>query len=195
MTVFRDVRNALRALLASPGFTLSAILSIGLGIGLGTSIFSQLDALVFKPAPGVTDPESLVAANRPVSFPAHEAFRDESGQFREAAAYMGPIALAWKDSRPPSRIWGQFVTPNYFHVLGSTATAGRTFDESESGSQISPVAVVSERLWREKMNSDPAVIGTKLRLNGKPATVVGVAAPKFQGASPLLAPADVFIPL
>src|SRR5207249_4618907 len=116
-------------------------------------------------------------------------------QFREVAAYMGPIALAWKDSQPPSRIWGQFVTANYFHVLGATAVAGRTFNDSEGGARIPPVAVVSERLWQEKMNSNPAVIGSRLRLNGKSVTVIGVAAPKFQGASPLLAPADVFIPV
>jgi predicted permease len=193
--MFRNIRVAIRALLGTPGFTVTAALSIGLGIGLGASIYSQLEALVFRPAPGVTEPESLVAVNRPVSFPAYEAFRDGSGQFREAAAYMGPVALAWKDNGPPARIWGHFVTPNYFRVLGATTIAGRVFGDTESGTRIAPVAVVTERLWHEKMNSDPAVVGRTMKLNGKPVTVIGIAAAGFHGASPMLAPADVFIPL
>jgi predicted permease len=223
LTIFGDVRHAVRALAASPGFTLTAVLSIGLGIGLGASIFSQLEALIFRAPPGLSDPEGLASVNRLVSFPTYEAFRDESGQFRDVAAYMGPIALAWKDSQPPSRIWGQFVTANYFHVLGATVSRGRVFGDGENLSgvgepsgckeaaerctalnrtvgptltkSIAPVAVVSDRFWRERLNSDSTVIGKTLRLNGKPVTIIGVGAPKFGGASPLLTPADVFIPV
>jgi predicted permease len=223
LTLLADLRHAVRALAASPGFTMTAVFSIGLGIGLGASIFSQLEALVFRAPPGLSEPEGLASVNRPVSFPTYEAFRDESGQFRDVAAYMGPIALAWKDSQPPSRIWGQFVTPNYFRVLGASASRGRVFGDSEhltavggpSGCEeaaerctalnrtvgptltrnIAPVAIVSDRFWRERLNSDPAVIGKTLRLNGKPVTILGVGTPKFGGASPLLTPADIFIPL
>jgi predicted permease len=190
----QDLRYAFRMLALSPGFTLAAVLSVGCGIGMGTSVFSQLNAFIFEPVPAVVASPQLVSLRNPVSFPVYEAFRDRSNQFSEVAAYLGPVPMASNDSRPEVRVWGQFVTPNYFQVLGTRAQLGRTFtSEEEKG--IEPLAVISDRFWREQMGTTQDIVGQTIRLNGKLVTVIGVAAAEFQGASPLISAADIWIPV
>jgi predicted permease len=129
------------------------------------------------------------------SYPVYEEFRDRSEQFSDVAAYLGPIPMARNDSHPPVRMWGQFVTPNYFEVLGTRTIFGRTFGSDEAARGIQPVAIISERMWREQLNASPQVVGQTIRLNGRAVTIVGVAAERFQGAAPLMSSADVWMPL
>jgi len=191
----QDLAYAMRVMLASPGFALAAILSVGCGIGMGTTVFSQLNSFIFRSVPAIEDSTQLVATRTPVSFPVYKSFRDESQQFSDVAAYAGPISLAHNDVKPATRLWGQFVTPNYFQVLGTRTQLGRVFEADETRAGIQPVAVISDRLWREQMSSRADIVGQGMRLNGKVVTIVGVAAPDFQGASPIMSSADVWIPV
>src|SRR5262249_10564064 len=125
----------------------------------------------------------------------YEAFRDRSEQFSDVAAYMGPIPMARNDSHPSVRLWGQFVSPNYFQVLGTTTIVGRVFGPDENKRGIPPIAVISEKLWREQWNASDQIIGKTVRLNGRVVTIVGVAVPRFQGAAPLMNSADIWIPV
>src|SRR5579884_1280302 len=193
--LWQDVKFALRVLTSSPGLVLAAAISVGCGIGMGTTVFSELDAFIFRPVSAIHDSPSLVAMRNPTSYPVYEQFRDKSDQFSDVAAYMGPIPLARNDSHPPVRVWGQFVTPNYFQMLGTTTILGRTFGKEEERRGIQPVAVISEKLWREQFNEMKDVVGSTIRLNGKPVTVLGIAAAKFQGAAPLTSAADIWLPL
>jgi putative ABC transport system permease protein len=193
--LWADARYAFRMLAASPVFTIAAIVSVGCGIGMSTSVFSQLDSFVFRPVPAIANSPELVALQNPVSFPAFEAIRDDSGQFSEAAAYMGPVPIALNDSHPPIRIWGQFVTPNYFEMLGVHTVLGRPFAVEETKRGIPPVAVVSEKLWRQQLGGTPDLVGRTVRLNGHPVAIIGVAAVDFHGASPMMSAADIWLPV
>jgi predicted permease len=192
---WQDIRYAACVLIAAPGFAIAAIISVGCGIGMGTTVYSQLDSFIFRPVPGIVDSPSLVAIRAAVSFPAYEAFRDKSEQYDDVAAYMGPIPMARNDSRPPVRLWGQFVTTNYFHTLATPAQLGRVFGAEEARRGIGPLAVISDKLWHEQWRAAPDVIGESVRLNGRLVTIIGVAAPGFRGASPLMSAADIWIPL
>ncbi len=193
--LWQDIRYAARVLIASPGFMIAAIVSVGCGIGMATTIFSELDSFIFRAVPGIINSPSLVAVRTPISFPAYEAFRDKSDQFADVAAYLGPVPMARNDSHPPVRLWGQFVTPNYFQTLGTKAQMGRLFGPDEARRGIEPVAVVSEKFWREQLGGSPDVVGKTVRLNGRLVNIIGVASEKFQGASPLMSAADIWIPL
>jgi len=193
--LWQDTRYASRRLMASPAFAVAAVLSVGCGIGMGTSVFSQLDGFIFRPVPAISDSPSLVAVRAAVSFPVYESFRDQSEQFSDIAAYIGPVPLARNDTHPTVRHWGQFVTPNFFEVLGTKMQAGRAFSSDESSPGIEPVAVISDRFWREQMSSGQDVVGKTVRLNGRIVTVIGVAAHEFQGPSPLMNSADIWIPV
>jgi len=193
--LWQDCKYAVRVLMASPGLVVAAVTCVGCGIGMGTTVFSQLDGFVFRPVAAINDSALLVAVRAPVSYPVYEAFRDGSGQFSDVAAYIGPIPMARNDARPSVRLWGQFVTPNYFQLLGTSTILGRVFGSDEVRRGIQPVAVISERFWREHLNASADIAGKTMRLNGRAVTILGVAAPKFQGASPLMSSADVWIPL
>jgi predicted permease len=193
--LWQDIKFAIRVLAGSPGLVVAAAVSVGCGIGMGTTIFSQLDGFIFRPVPAIQNSPNLVGMRAPTSYPVYEAFRDSSEQFSDAAAYMGPIPLARNDVHPSVRLWGQFVSPNYFQVLGTAAIQGRTFGPDETKRGIQPVAVISDKLWRQQLDSSNQVVGQTLRLNGRPVTIIGVAAPQFQGASPLMSSADIWMPV
>ncbi len=193
--IWQDVKFAVRVLAGSPGLVLAAAISVGCGIGMGTTIFSQLDGFIFRPVPAINDSPSLVAMRGATSYPVYEAFADKSEQFSNLAAYMGPIPLARNDSHPSVRLWGQFVSPNYFDVLGTTAIQGRVFGPDETNRGIQPVVIISDRLWREQFGASAQIVGQTIRLNGRPVTIIGVAAPQFQGASPLMSLADIWMPV
>ena len=154
--VLRDARYGLRMLARSPGFTLAATACLGLGIGLATSSFTQFQASIFKLTPGVRAPESLVSFQAPVSFPGFEEYRDHSGQFESLAAFLAPVPFVLTPrERPPERIWGHIVTPNYFHLLGVEAAAGRLLgaEEERPGSTV---AVISHRIWTSRFSASIA---------------------------------------
>lgn len=190
-----DTAFALRTLLKSRGFTLAAVLSLGIGIGLCSAFFTQVDALLFRPLPGVPDVAELVAVQEPVSYPYFERVRDRHDIVSGAAALLAPVPFSVAlNSARPQRIFGQLVSPGYFATLRIEPSIGRLFDPQTEQPGNSPVVVLSERYWRTHMNADPRVVGSTIRLNGKLAQIVGIGPKDFLGVWPVT-PADLFVPI
>ena len=197
----QDLRYAMRALRKSPAFSLVAVVTLALGIGANTAIFSLADAVLFRPLPGIEDPGRLVSFWRmqpndqlnSLGFPDYADYRDRSRSFSGLAAHA-TTAMSFSDGTP-DRIVGNVVTGNYFSVLGVKPERGRLIapaDDTEIGAH--PVAVVSYRLWQQKLGSDPSVLGAKVELNGFPFTVIGIAPQGFIGAQGGQ-PVDVWVPM
>jgi predicted permease len=196
-----DVRYGVRWLTRSPGFAAAAILSLGLGIGANTAVFSLLDAVLLKSLP-VAQPDSLVVMSYVTGHPADggepihrftyrmfEALRRPGGTLAGAAASApfvvnvdpGSSGRGAGGAATPS-VQGQMVSGNYYTLLGVTAAAGRliaTDDDRAPGA--SAVAVLSHTYWMRQFGGDAAAIGRVVRLNGHPFTIVGVSAPEFFG--------------
>lgn len=210
-TLLKDVRTGARILRKSPGFTAVAVISLGLGIGANTAIFTIINAVFLHPLP-VEEPARLIEvftrdnktiqANAnfqltPSSLPNYEDFRDQNAVFSGLAASTPfPLALNWGGQAEPERLNGVLATVNFFDVLGVRAYRGRTFLPDEDKQQgANPVVVLSHSLWSRKFGADPNVIGQTITLNATAYTVVGVAPPNFKGAQSLN-PADVlWIPI
>jgi predicted permease len=188
----RDGRYAVRVLLRAPGFSIVAVVCLALGIGLAGAMTSQIQATVFRPVPGVSQPRTLVRFQQPISLPYFRTLHESEGPFAAVAAYMGPVPVVINHaSRPAERVWAQIVTPEYFQVLGASISRGQAFDLGATGRAE---VVVSHRYWRRAFGGDPALVGRTIRLNGHGVTVLGIAASDFLGASPTLSAADVWIP-
>jgi predicted permease len=191
----QDVRYAARGLVRSPGFTLATTACLTIGIALTAAMYALVQSAVLRELPGVRNPADLVRLQKPTPFGNVEELRDRSGQFAALAAYAGPVSVTLRtEGSEGLRVWGQITTPTYFDVLGIRAAAGRLFGPEEQREGAAPVAVLSDRLWRSRFGADPSVIGRSIRINGQPATVIGVAPPDFFGASPMTAAADIWIP-
>jgi predicted permease len=190
----RDLIYAARSLLKSPGFALVGIVSLGLGIGVTSTIFSEIHMLIFRDLPVVREPQQLVLAQG-VSYPYFEEYRNQHNLFTGAAAFITgvPFSVAVNPTAKAERVFGQIVSPEYFPVFGVSAARGRVFNPAEDQPGEPPLVVVTDRFWRERLNSDPAAVGRVLRINGQSATIAGVAPKDFLGALPILA-ADLFIP-
>jgi predicted permease len=197
-TLARDLRFAVRTLWKSPGFTFVAILTMSLGIGLCSFLFSVLNGLMLRPLPGAREPVRLVSLQAPVTYPHFEHYRDESGVASAAAAFIGPVpfGVAIKDpgKARPERISGHLVSPEYFSTLGAEPSLGRFFDPAVERPGAAPTVVVSERFWRTRLNADLRAVGGDLWINGQRATIVGVAEKEFLGVFPANA-ADIFVPV
>ena len=195
----QDLRYGLRILARSPGFTLTAVLVLAIGIGVNVAAFSLFDMVALKPMP-VRDPDSIVRLERR----SHDAYTSEmpyaSLKFYEQhaktlAAVMGVLGVppmqVDEDVQPAS---ASFVTPNYFTELGTPAPYGRMIDPARDASaSAAPVVVLSYGFWERRFGSDPSVIGRTIHLNKKPATIVGVTPLAFAslgGQRP-----DVWIPI
>jgi macrolide transport system ATP-binding/permease protein len=195
LELWQDVRYGLRMLAASPGFTLVALTSLSLGMCAATASFSKLNATVFRNLPHVSHPEALVALEMPVSYPNYQQYREHRELFSESSAYVAPVPFGVAQGGETKRTWGQLVTPNYFSMLGVRTVLGRAFDETHRQRGGAPEAVVSYRFWQIHLASDPAAVGSTLRINGHACTVLGVAPPDFQGQSPMIFPADLWMPI
>ncbi|HML18538.1 MAG TPA: ABC transporter permease [Bryobacteraceae bacterium] len=189
----RDLAYALRALTKSAGFAAVGIISLGLGIGVTTAVFSEINALMLRDMPAARSPKQLVMA-RGISYPYFEQYRDRHDLFAGAAAVMQavPFGVALDPSSKPERIFGQIVSPEYFSVFGVGPSLGRVFDPSIDKPGEPALVVVSERFWRSHLHADPSAIGRVIRLNGHSATIAGVAAKDFLGVMPVIA-ADLFL--
>ncbi len=188
--LLRDVRHGLRVLAGSPGFTAVALVSLALGIAIATSAYSEMNGLILRDLPGVSDPDQLVALQAPTSYPNYKRYRELTGLFSSTLAYLAPVPFGVSLNGHTERTWGHLVTPSYFSTLGVRPALGRTFGENESSA-----AMVSYRFWRNHLASDPSIIGKILRINGRPCTVIGVGPKDFLGASPALFAADLWAPL
>ena len=179
-TIFQDLRYGIRMLWKTPGFTLVAVVSLALGIGLNTAIFSIVNVLLIRPVPVVKDQGNVVWLRSPVSYPDYVDYREKTQSFDGMAAATGSSEFSLTRGGEPELIKGEFVTENYFDVLKVGALKGRTFAEDEGRTPI-PVVVLSEHLWRTRFDSDQTIIGRQITLNGLGFTVIGVAPKNFIG--------------
>ena len=183
-----DLRYALRQLLRSPGFTTVAVLSLALGLGINTTIFSVVSGLLLRPLP-VADPERLAAVfTSDFSGPAfggssyvdYTDLRDRARSFEAlAAVLMEPMNVASTGSAEV--VAGQFVSGNFFQVIGRPAAHGRLLQPSDDRAGAPPAVVISHAFWRRRFGSDPAVIGQVVGIGGQQATIAGVAPEEFTG--------------
>src|SRR5690349_15206173 len=206
LNTLHDLRYACRSLLKHRSFTVAALLTLALGIGINTSIFTLLYSLAFRELP-VKNPSRVVNVyqrfegefSREVegspslfSYPEYLNYRDRVNGFSGLAAsfdlkmYLGGGKV--------EKIDGLMVTDNYFSVLGGTSALGRTFSDNECHTPLQcPVVVLSNDFWQRRFGSDRTVIGTSITLNRRHFTVVGVASPDFRGAE--MTVPDVWVPL
>ncbi len=199
-TVWRDLRYSMRQLAASPAFTVVAVLSLALGIGANTAVFTLLDQLVLRMLP-VKDPERLVmiwpgpphvgnvSGQRTVSYPLYQDFQRQSKVFESVfCSYTTPVAIAIKGST--ERAKAEFVSGNYFQALGVGAAVGRVFSPEADDRVYAghPVVVLSHEYWVKRFGGDPGVIGRKILINTYPMEIVGVSAPSFPGLDPSRSP-------
>ena len=193
-----DMRYALRALIKSPGFALVAIISMGIGIGLTTNVYSTKWALVFRDLPAAANAKRLVMPEKPVSYYYVEQFRDQKDLFAGVAAFQTgvPFNVTFQSdmSAKPERVFGQLVSPDYFSVLGVQPQSGRVLSAAVDKPGDAPVVVVSDRFWRNRLNSSANAVGQLIRLNGQIATIVGITPKDFIGAMGVN-PAELFVPI
>ena len=179
-TLLKDLRYALRMLRRSPGFTVVAVFSLALGIGLNTAIFSLVNATLVRPVPVIKEQDRLVWLRASVSYPEYLDYRAQAQSFEGMTAITGTTEFSLARGGEPELIKGEFVAENYFDMLGVGAIQGRTFDKAE-GQTPTPVVVLSEHLWRTRFASDPTIAGKQISLNGLSITVIGVAPKEFIG--------------
>jgi len=192
-----DMRYAMRALVKSPGFALVGIISMGLSIGLTTNVYSSKWAMLFRDLPAAANAKNLVMPEKPVSYYYIEQFREHKNLFAGVAAFqMGvPFNVTFQGSgnAKPQRIFGQLVSPDYFSVLGVQPQLGRVLSPALDKPGDAPVVVITDRFWRNHLNSSPDALGQILRLNGQIATIVGITPKNFNGAFSV-SPAELFVP-
>lgn len=201
MAFTTDLRHSVRLLGRSPIFTLTSIVSLALGIGAASTIFSLTDALLFEPTIGVRNASELIdigRANEGSGFdnmphPAYKYLRDHSQTTEVAAVDFGGGPMSLGTAGISERVIGTQVSGNYFDVLGTRPALGRFFraDEDEIPGER-PVVVLSHAMWTKRFNSDPAILDKPLRLNNREFSVVGVAELGFQGSS--MIGTDLWVP-
>lgn len=194
----QDMRYAWRGLLKSPGFALVGILSMGIGMGLTTNVFNSRWQFIYKELPSAANAPRLVMPEKPVSYYYIEQYREQKNLFNGVAAFQTEIAFnvnfQGDVSAKPERIFGQLVSADYFSVLGVPAQRGRVLSPDIDKPGNAPVVVISDRFWRNRLNASPDVVGQTLRLNGQPATIVGITPKDFNGALPEN-PSELFVPV
>jgi putative ABC transport system permease protein len=201
-TLLQDLRYAVRWLARNPGFTAVAILTIALGIGTVTTIFSIFDAAVLRPLP-FRDPDSLMSVSLTHqeggaaaeefawSYPKFESLRRRARSFEALAAYSS-LDLNLTGVAEPERLTAEIVSPEYFPVLGIGAALGRTFSSEDGPAGTRGVALISDGLWKRRFGSAASVLGSTIHINKASVTIVGVLPPRFSG---LGGDADVWVPM
>ena len=193
----RNIVYSLRTLRKSPGFSLAAILSLALGIGVNTFVFSVVDSLLLRPLP-IQEPEQVVFVETPTgpshSFPNYREFRDNNSSFEGLAGYrIAP--MGFESNGVPSRVWGYLATGNYFDLMGVKPLIGRFFHQSDDVQRgASPYAVLSYNCWQARFGGNPGVVGSIVRINGLSYNVLGVAPKGFHGTELFYWP-EVWVPM
>ncbi len=211
-TVAQDIRYGLRVLRKSPGFVATAVLTLALGIGANTAVFSALNALLLRMLP-VRDPQQLYTVmlmnggtqppntngtgngNTSFSFPVFDALRGQKRVFSDLIAHvpLGHGKVPVRYGSTPKALPGEEVSGNFFSGLGVPMAAGTAFGMEDERAHNAKV-VLSYGFWTEAFARDPGTIGKTLYIKGAPFTIVGVTAPGFHGADPV-STADFWIPL
>ena len=199
-----DIRYALRLLVQNPAFAAVAVLSLGLGIGANTAIFTLIDTVILRPLPVRAPQELVVIARNPeqpstdFNYPDYRYIRDHNQSFSGVLAAQNwncALSLPGQGSDSSEIVPAALVSGDYFDVLGVGSAAGRLITPADNQTEDAhPVAVLSNDLWQRRFSGDPAVAGRTLRLNGSTFNIIGVAARGFRGTS-VGSPAQVFIPI
>jgi len=212
-TLRQDISYALRQMRLSPVFTLTAMLTLALGIGATTAIFSLIHTVMLKSLP-VVDPSSLYRIGDGNSccvqggpqdnwgmytYSLYQRMKNASPEFEQMAAFQAsPVRFSVRrgesdrDARP---LRGEFVTGNYFSTFGIGAFAGRVFTANDDQPSAAPVAILSYRSWQQNYGSDPSVIGSNFIVEGHPFTIIGIAPPGFFGETLRSNPPEIWLPL
>ena len=201
-TLWKDIRYALRWMRRSPGFSAVAVLSLGLGVGVNTAMFSLVDSLLFRPLP-VTAPDTLVDVfttggdGDEFATTSYQDFLDLKSQntvFTDMIAYspmMAPLSLGGDRSRISL---GQIVTSNHFTMLGVQPQLGRMLVPSDDDPASPRVVVIAHRMWQREFGGDASIVGKTLTMRGQAYTIAGVAPESFTGVIPLLTP-ELWLPI
>ncbi|CAN5450211.1 ABC transporter permease [soil metagenome] len=188
MIILKDLRYGIRMLAKTPGFTLVAVLSLALGIGANTTVFSLLDAVTLRSLP-IENPErmvniaTLVKGGEPhldFSYPMYTGLRDGNQMLSGIVAYT-ETNLGLTAGDQTERIRGEIISANYFSVLGVQPALGTAFAPDDERPGAARAAVISDALWHRRLASDPGVLGKTITLNGRTFSVVGVAPRRFSG--------------
>ncbi len=212
-TLRQDIAYALRQMRQAPVFTLTAMLTLALGIGATTAIFSLIHTVMLKSLP-VVDPASLYrigdghdccVEGSPqddwgmFSYPFYERMKQTTPEFEELAAFQ---AGEWNFSvrrgesdREAKPLMSEYVSGNYFSTLGVNAFTGRTILPSDDDVSAAPVAMLSYRAWQQQYGSDPRIVGSTLILNAHPFTIIGITPPGFFGETLRSDPPDIWLPI
>lgn len=188
-TLLQDLRYGWRSLWQTPGLTLAAILSLGLGIGANTTVFSWIQAVLLRPIPGAADPDRILTLglqsregrDRSWSYPNYRDLRGWVTTFDLAA--QDDLAMSVTVAGQSERAYGAIVSGNYFQFMGVTPALGRLLtpdDDRDPGTH--PVVVLSHGYWQRRFAGDPTIIGREMTVNGTPFTVIGVGPPRFIGS-------------
>jgi len=210
MEVFwQDVRYAFRILRKSPGFSAIAILSLALGIGANTTIFTVVNGILLHPLPvkdisrlvevDTVDTKTQVTAARVtklgMSFPNYQDYARQNQVFSGTGCFIGPFPFTWSGGERPKQVSGQMVSANYFDILGLRPELGRFFlSDEDTKPGGNNVVVLSHSLWANKFGSDPNVLGKVLTFNATPYTVIGVAPRGFKGLVTFGDAEEIWIP-
>jgi predicted permease len=200
--IWQDVSYGLRIFRKNPGFTALAIITLALGMGASTTVFGWIDSVLLHPLPGIAKPEEVVALENlspngqptTTSYPDFQDYRDHLTLFAGVAvARHSSVSVGEADNA--ERVFAQFVSGNFFDVLGVKPTLGRFFAQNEQGDKPGafPLAVISHRLWQSRFNSDPAILGKSIKVNRHELTIIGVTPPEFLGSIPGLT-FDIWVP-
>jgi predicted permease len=194
----RDLRYGLRSLIKSPGFALVGIVSMGLGMGLTTLVYNSKVLLISRELPAAANAKQLVMPEKPVSYYYIERYGDHKSLFTGVAAFRTgiPFNVTFQGdvNSKAERVFGQLVSADYFSVLGVAPQLGRVLSPDLDRPGDAPVVVISDRFWRNRLNGSPDAVGQTLRLNGQPATIVGITPRDFNGAL-AINPAELFVPI
>ena len=200
-TLFQDIRYGLRMLVEKPTFTIVAVLTLALGVGANTAIFSIVNAVLLRSLP-FPDPDRLVRIyfNNPgvglrgvrFSVPEFDDLRTQTDVFEDVSVIVsGPTNLTGAEQ--PEHLEMVEVSPNYFSMLGATPELGRLFGHQDFALGFAPVVVISDALWRRSYGADPGVLGRSLRLDNDLYTIVGVLSPGFRHPGPTIPAVEVWI--
>ena len=199
-TLWQDLRYGLRTLTRKPGFAVIAILSLALGIGANTAIFSLVNLILFRPLP-VANPQEVVSVS-PVgkdgalaafSYPNYIDFRDRN-EVLSGLLVSRFVVVSMSRNGNNEKVWGNLVSGNYFDVLGVKPALGRSFLPEEDKTRLShPVVVISHSLWQTRFGGDPSVVDSDVLINGMKFKVIGVAPAGFKGTEVIYTP-DIYAP-
>jgi predicted permease len=198
----QDVRYSLRTIAKSPGYAVIAILTLALGIGANTTIFSWINATLLNPIPGLAKPSEVVSLSLgrgsdnpfPFTYPDFEMMRNGQQSFAGLTG-CNPTPMSLTGKGRPERVWGAVASANYFDVFGVRPILGRGFlPEEDKTPGGAPVAVISYRLWQTHFGGSPGVVGQRVEINRHSYTIVGVAPAAFQGSQTGLR-SEIWVPV